>query len=182
MRTLLIVAMMVGLAWPVAAQDAPSATMLRNGLAGSWSGALGYRDYQSNDLFEIPVATTIEVVPDGVTQIRRSLFDDGPDKPVWITTISLDDPAAGTVTASSYRSGRPVELSTQTVSVASYVDPTHWSVIYERTGRDGDADAEIRVTETRDGADLLEIKEVRPVGSSEAWAYRNQTRLTRVGD
>ena len=182
MRTLLFVAMMAVLAGPVAAQDAPSATTLRNGLAGSWSGALGYRDYQSNELSEIPVATTIEVVPDGLTQIRRSLFDDGPDKPVWITTVSLDDPVAGTVTSSSYRSGRPVELSTQTVSVASYVDPTHWSILYERIGQDGDADAEIRVTETRDGDELLEIKEVRPVGSNEAWAYRNQTRLTRVAD
>ncbi len=182
MRGLVVLAMMAVLAGPVAAQDAPSATALRAGLAGSWTGALGYRDYQSNELFEIPVTTTIEVVPDGLTSIRRSLFDDGPDKPVWITTVSLDDPAASTVTSASYRAGRPVELSTETVSVASYVDPTHWSIIYARTGQDSDADAEIRVTETRDGGELLEIKEVRPVGSNAAWAYRNQTRLTRSAD
>lgn len=178
-----VVAAMIGLmAGPVAAQEAPSATALRAGLAGSWSGALGYRDYQSDKLFEIPVTTTIEVVPDGLTQIRRSLFDDGPDKPVWITTVSLDDGIAGTVTSASYRAGRAVELSTETVTVATYVDPTHWSIVYARTGRDGDSDAEIRITETRDGSDLLEIKEVRPVGSGAAWAYRNQTRLTQTGD
>ena len=177
------VAAMIGMiALPVMAQDAPSATALRAGLAGSWSGALGYRDYQSNELFEIPVTTTIAMVPDGLTQIRRSLFDDGPDKPVWITTVSLDDAAAGTVTSASYRAGRAVELSTETVTVATYDDPTHWSIVYARTGRDGDADADIRVTETRDGSNLLEIKEIRPAGSNEAWAYRNQTRLSRTAD
>jgi hypothetical protein len=98
------------LAGPAVSQEAPSATDLRAGLAGAWSGALGYRDYQSNQLFEIPVTTTIEQVPDGLTQIRRSLFDDGPDKPVWITTVSLDDRAAGTVTSAAYRAGRAVEL------------------------------------------------------------------------
>ena len=182
MRGLILAAVVVVLAGPVSAQDAPSATDLRAGLVGSWSGALGYRDYQSNQLFEIPVITTIELVPDGLTQIRRSLFDDGPGKPVWITTVSLDDRAAGTVTSAAYRAGRAVELSTETVAVATYVDPTHWSIVYGRTGQDGDSQADIRVTATRDGNDLLEIKEVRPVGSSEAWAYRNQTRLSRTGD
>lgn len=121
-------------------------------------------------------------MPDGLTQIRRSLFDDGPDKPVWITTVSLDDRAAGTVTSAAYRAGRAVELSVETVTVTAYVDPTHWSIVYGRTGQDGDSMADIRVTATRDGNDLLEIKEVRPAGSSEAWAYRNQTRLSRTGD
>lgn len=182
MRGFMLTAVIAVLAGPVAAQQAPSATELRAGLVGSWSGALGYRDYQSNQLFEIPVTTTIEQVPDGVTQIRRSLFDDGPDKPVWITTVSLDDRTAGTVTSAAYRAGRAVELSVETVTVSAYVDPTHWSIVYGRAGQDGDSMADIRVTATRDGDDLLEIKEVRPVGSSEAWAYRNQTRLSRTGD
>ena len=182
MRMLALVAAMALMAGTATTQTQPSAAELRAGLAGSWSGALGYRDYQSNELFEIPVTTTITLVADGVTQIRRSLFDDGPDKPVWITTVSLDDPAAGSVTSSSYRAGRAVELTTQAVSVAAYVDPKHWSLIYERIGQDGESEAEIRVTETRDLDELLEIKEVRPVGSNAEWAYRNQTRLTRVSD
>ena len=78
------------------AQTIPTATGLRLCLAGHWSGALGYRDYQNDQLFEIPVTTTITTPGDGATQVRQSLFDDGPDKPVWITTVSLDDPAAGT--------------------------------------------------------------------------------------
>jgi hypothetical protein len=103
--------------------DTPSPTDLRLSLVGRWSGALGYRDYQSNRLFEIPVTTTIEALPDGLTLIRRSLFDDGPDKPVWITTVSLDDRAAATVTSAAFRAGRPVEPLVETMSVRDVRDP-----------------------------------------------------------
>ncbi|WP_428151904.1 hypothetical protein [Brevundimonas sp.] len=182
---LLLTALIVGLILPVVAraQDAPSATELRLGLAGRWTGALGYRDYQTDELQELPVATTITTPGDGATLIRQSLFDDGPSKPVWITTISLDDPAAGTSTSTSFRAGGMPELSTETVRVSAFADPTHWTLIYVETGEDDDAPADIRVTETRDGDALLSIKEVRPVGASDdAWRLRNQTRLTRLSD
>ncbi|WP_150125934.1 hypothetical protein [Brevundimonas sp. LM2] len=164
-------------------QDRPSATDLRLGLVGQWSGALGYRDYQTDALVEIPVTTTITTPGDGATLVRQSLFDDGPSRPVWITTVSLDDPAAGTSTSASFRAGRAPELDTEAVRVGSVTDPTHWTLIYTRTGEDDDAPADIRVTETRDGYTLLEVKAVRPVGADDAaWRFRNQTRLTRTGD
>lgn len=180
----LILALLLTLpAATVFAQTAPSATELRAGLAGQWTGALGYRDYQSDRLFEIPVTTTIEALPDGVTIIRRSLFDDGPANPVWITSVSLDDPTAGTTTSASYRRGQTPELSTETVQVTAWSDATHWTVVYAEAGEDDDAPADIRVTETRDGDALMSVKDVRPVGTDEtAWRFRNQTRLTRVGD
>ena len=184
-RRLLLTAFALTLLLPVVAeaQDAPSATGLRLGLTGQWSGALGYRDYQTDQLFEIPVVTAIRTPGDGATLIRQSLFDDGPDKPVWITTVSLDDPAAGTSTSASFRAGRPAELSTETVEVSAFTDATHWTLTYRQTGEDDDAPADIRITGTRDGDSLLEVKEVRPVGAGdEAWRFRNQTRLTRVGD
>ncbi len=167
------------------AQTAPSpdASTLRAGLAGRWTGALGYRDYQSERLFEIPVVTDIEAVPDGVTLIRRSLFDDGPANPVWITTVSLDDPATGTTASASYRRGQTPGVSSETMRVSSFADADHWTIVYAETAEDDEEPAEIRVTETRDGDALLAIKEVRPVGADDsAWRVRNQTRLTRVGD
>jgi hypothetical protein len=165
------------------AQTAPTPTELRLGLVGRWTGALGYRDYQTDQLFELPVATAISSPGDGATLIRQSLFDDGPNNPVWITTVSLDDVAAATATSASYRAGRTVSLSTESLSVAAFTDPTHWTVVYSQVGEDDDAPAEIRVTETRDGDSLLEVKDVRPVGAGDdAWRFRNQTRLTRVGD
>lgn len=168
-------------ACPVLAQEAPSPTELRAGLSGQWNGALGYRDYQSDRLFEIPVQTTIEALPDGATIIRRSLFDDGPANPVWITTVSLDDPEAGATTSGSYRQGRAPSLSTETMRVSEWRDESHWTIVYAETGEDDDAPADIRVTETRDGDNVTAVKEVRPVGAGDdAWRFRNQTRLTRV--
>jgi len=162
---------------------APSAASLHRALAGRWTGALGYRDYQTDRMFEIPVATTIIQVADGLTQIRTSLFDDGPDKPVWITSVSLHDEAAGTVASASYRAGRPVELTTETIRVADWRDDAHWTLVYESTAQDDDQPAEIRITETLDGDSLMSVKTVRPVGAGEdAWRFRNQTRLTRVSD
>jgi len=167
----------------VQAQDRPTATELRLGLTGQWSGALGYRDYQSDQLFEIPVTTTITTPGDRATLVRQSLFDDGPDKPVWITTVSVDDQAAGTSTSASFRAGRSSELTTEVVSIQAFTDPTHWTLVYAQTGEDDDQPADIRVTETRDGDALMEVKQVRPVGADDsAWRFRNQTRLTRTGD
>lgn len=162
---------------------APSAAALQHSLAGRWAGALGYRDYQSDRLFEIPVTTTIVSVPDGVTLIRTSLFDDGPGKPVWITSVELHDEAASSMSSASYRAGRPVELVTERVRVSDWRDDAHWTITFESVAEDDDQPAEIRVTETRDGDSLMSVKTVRPVGADEsAWQFRNQTRLTRVGD
>ncbi len=182
---LLLTGLALALVMPVVAtaQDTPSATELRLGLVGRWTGALGYRDYQSDELVELPVITTITSPGDGATFVRQSLFDDGPARPVWITTLSLDDPSAGVSISTSFRAGGAPELSTETMAVTAFADPTHWTVTYAETGEDDDAPANIRITETRDGDVLLAIKEVRPVGADDgAWRFRNQTRLTRVGD
>ena len=184
-RRLSLLPLLLALALPgtALAQTPPSPVELRLQLIGRWSGALGYRDYQTDELFEIPVVTTIETPGDGATLIRKSLFNDGPNRPVWITTISLDDAEAATSTSASFRAGRTPELSTEAVEVSAYVDAVHWTLVYRRTGEDDEAPAEIRITETRDGDALVEVKEVRPVGAAEdAWRFRNQTRLTRTGD
>ena len=47
------------LAAPAIAVDAPTPAALEAGLTGQWRGALGYRDYQTDKLFELPVATEI---------------------------------------------------------------------------------------------------------------------------
>lgn len=168
---------------PAASTAAPAPAALRAGLAGRWTGALGYRDYQTDELFELPVATTIVQVADGVTQVRTSLFDDGPNNPVWITGISLHDPATGTVTSVSSRAGRAVVPLTESVRIADWRDDRRWTLVYDSLAEDDDQPAEIRVTETRDGDSLLSVKTVRPVGADEtAWRFRNQTRLSRVGD
>lgn len=179
-RGVLIGVALCALALPVHAEERPSAAALRAGLAGAWTGALGYRDYQTNKLTELSVETRIDSVADGMIQIRTSRFDEGPGrKPVWITTASLDDPTAGTVTSATLRAGNKVEPETEAVEVARYASPTSWTLIYRQTSSDDDKPADIRVTETRTGDALLAVKEVSPVGAG-TWSFRNQTRLKRV--
>lgn len=164
-----------------AAAAAPSPAVLQAGLAGNWRGALGYRDYQSNKLEELPVRTEIRALGDGVTVIRISTFDDGPKTGlVYITTASLYAPAAGTVTDVSLRKGRAVETTTERVAVTAFADATHWALRYDEEGTDDDKPAKLRVAETRDGDNLLSIKEVLPAAAADGvWHFRNQTRLTR---
>ena len=166
------------------AQAAPPASQLIQGLAGDWTGALGYKDYQSGELFELGVKTSIRNVPDGVTQVRQSEFDEGPKKaPVWITTVSILDKDGAELSYAGFRKGRPVELRQQQISVQHYDGPTKWTLIYNEQGEDGDTKSDIRITETREGDSLKEVKEVRPLGEAKAeWKFRNQTVLKRTAD
>ena len=162
----------------------PSIVKLMQDLAGDWTGALGYRDYQSGELFELPVKTSIRNVPDGVTQIRQSIFDEGAKKdPVWITTATIFDQDGAKLTYAGFRKGRPVELREQRLRLDRYESPTKWTVIFSEQGEDGDTKSDIRVTETLDGDTLKEVKEVRPLGDTKAeWKFRNQTVLKRVAN
>ena len=167
---------------PVSAQATPTPADLQAGLAGKWSGALGYRDYRSNKLFELPVRTEITTLPDKATIVRVSTFDDGPANGlVYITSASLYDTAKTSVSTTTLRKGRPVETASDTVTVLRFADATHWAVRYERDGNDDDKPARIRTTETREGDRVITIKEVMPRSAeAQGWQFRNQTRLDRL--
>ena len=177
-----VFALACAFAAPAAAQTVPSPRELQAGLAGKWTGALGYRDYQSNKLFELAVTTEIQALPDKATVIRFSSFDDGPKTGfVYITSASLYDPAKSSVSTTTLRKGRTVETSTDAVKTISYADATHWVVQYSADGTDDDKPALLRTTEKRDGDKVLTIKEVMPKGdTAKGWQFRNQTRLSKV--
>lgn len=158
----------------------PTPAQLQAGLAGKWTGALGYRDYQTDKLEEIPVATEFRSVGDGVTIIGVSTYDDGPRVGlVYITSVQQF--AGDKATTATARKGRTMELATDAVAVTRYVDDTHWTIVASRDGTDDDKPARLRTTETRDGDSLLSIKEVLPASASDGkYVYRNQRRLTRV--
>lgn len=123
------------------AMPAPSVADLRQGLAGEWSGALGYRDYQSDRLIELPVAVSITAVADGETQVRTSRFDEGRGRaPVWTTTVSRAV-ADGRVESAFFRAGRPVDVQAEQATLARYDGPTRWSIVYAQTGTDDDRPA-----------------------------------------
>lgn len=162
------------------ATASPPPAQLQAGLAGQWTGALGYRDYQTDKLEEIPVATEFRSVGDGVTLIGVSTYDDGPRVgSVYITSVQHF--AGDSATTATARKGRAMELTTDALAVTRYVDATHWTIVASRDGSDDDKPAKLRTTETRDGDSLLSIKEVLPASATDGtYVYRNQRRLTRV--
>jgi hypothetical protein len=158
----------------------PDAAALHAGLAGPWRGTLGYRDYQTNRMSRLPMVSDIRALPDGVTVLRISTFDDGPGTgAVIITTASLHDRKAGSVTSVSLRKGRPVETGTELLALTAYVDPEHWTLTAEEDGSDNDKPALLRVTEMRDGNRLTATKEVQPKDGPSGWQFRNITVLER---
>jgi hypothetical protein len=90
--------------------DGTTTLALERTLEGHWRGALEYRDYQSNQAFELPMDTAIANGPDGVTVTRVTSFDDGPKAGlVYITTVSLFDATGGQATSGMFRKGRAVD-------------------------------------------------------------------------
>ena len=165
----------------MAAATAPTPADLHAGLAGRWTGALGYRDYQSDRLFELPVSTEFRALPDGVTELQMAVFDDGPKAgPVYITSLTLFDVKAGTAASTSFRRGMTPEIETEQVAVTAFSDLTHWTLTYQGAGADNGRPARLRVVETRDGDTLISVKEVAPLAPADApFRFRNQTRLIR---
>ena len=125
LRCALFCTLLVGFAGASHAADAPSPEALERGLAGRWTGALEYRDYQSNRSFKLPTTALLSTGPDGATMTRLSSFDDGPKTGVvTITTVSLFD-ASGIVTSAMFRKGRVVEMWSDAARVSVYEDATH---------------------------------------------------------
>lgn len=175
----LLCTLLIGSTGAGRAADAPSPETLERGLAGRWTGALEYRDYQNNRSFKLPLNTLLSTGADGATMTRLSSFDDGPQTGVvTITTVSLFD-ASGTLTSAMFRKGRAVEVWTETARVSTYADATRWTLVYQRRGQDDNKPADIRITQTRSGQQLTALKEVKPVDAPDsAYVFRNQTVLT----
>lgn len=178
MRSLILTVGLLCAAPAASAQETPEALLA--GLAGDWQGALGYRDYQSNELFELDVQTHIRMAEDGRTVLRVSRFDEGDAPDVFITSASAFDPE-GVYETAGFRAGRAMYATREAVALAEAQDATHWRLVFIERGMDDDRAADIRVTMTRDGDDMLSVKEVDYLEDpTVTYEFRNQTRLRRT--
>jgi hypothetical protein len=156
---------------------------LRAATAGNWRGELEYLDYGANQWFGIPMTVAIESQIDKVTTIRKADFDDGPvTGMVRITTISIVNNSEGKESSAIFRKNRPMDADVWQVRLtASARDLSHWTIIAETIGKDGNSQAKLRETTTRDGDVLTTLKEVDPLDDGkEEYFSRNRTRLTKV--
>jgi hypothetical protein len=170
------------LALAAAAPPALTITDARAATAGTWRGELQYRDYQSDRWVGIPVSVTIEPVGDGVTLLRRAVFDDGPARgAVYITSLAMLGADGVTEYTTGFRAGREPEIDSARLQVTEALDAAHWSLVATRTGTDDDRPARIRETTTREGDRLTTLKEVDFTDdSTETWLQRNRTVLTKA--
>jgi hypothetical protein len=168
----------------LAGQASPDAAALVAGTAGKWKGELQYRDYESNRWEGLPMEVTVAVQPDGVTTLRTARYDDGPKTGfVTITTASLVDPAAATLSYATLRKGRALDSGQARITaVTPGKDPEHWTLVTAEERIDGNGKAQVRETTVREGDRLTTLKEVDPLGDGKTeWLPRNRTLLTRVG-
>ncbi len=164
------------------AAESPTIDELRQGLVGSWEGALEYLDYQSGQWFGLPLVVSIEDGGDGATLIRKSDYDDGPQVgTVRIVSTAMLLAETSTEYIGAFRADRPAELAAYSVTLSAAEDAIRWTMIAETEGEDGNAPARIRETTVRDGVVLTTLKEVDPLDDeAEEWITRNRTTLTRT--
>ncbi len=169
-----------------APQAAFSIADTRTELEGRWQGRLEYLDYQANQWFGIPVTVEVELIGDGATMIRKAAFDDGSSGTVYITLVSMLAPDGQTEFVGSFRADRPAELGSFVVRLVESeedvpLDATHWTMVAESRGEDDNRPARIRETTTRNGAELLTLKEIDFTDDDkEEWLQRNRTILRKV--
>lgn len=154
------------------------------GTAGDWRGELQYRDYQTDTWQGLPMRVSISAQPDGVTTVRTSQYDDGPQTGiVTITTVTLIDPVTSSASYAIFRKQRPTDSGqAKIVRFEPGADAVHWTLVTSERRKDGNELAEVRETTTRNGTSMTTLKEVNPDGDGiDKWLPRNRTVLNLDG-
>ena len=178
-KILVVLISLVSVLTPTFAQSpASSASTVRAeigiALQGAWVGVLEYRDYSE------PVSSTRrEVLPTWLTitgDTWHIVYDDGPNKVIDETDVVNFDPDHNTYSESD--DGKPA----QQFKVTGYDSLRNGRGILtlSGSGSDNDKPSERRITLTIGRNLLVLLEEVRPAGSSEAFAYRHAYRFTRA--
>lgn len=146
------------------------------GLSGCWSGALEYRDYQSDGMAEIPVRTCVTAAPNADHIAEAMAFTD-PGFLVYSHSVLQAIDEGDSVRETFFRDGN---IDVREKAVASFDETENgFTLRLVHVGLDNEAPAEIQETITVSGDDFVREKAVRPVDSHEPFAFRNRTRLSR---
>ena len=145
-------------------------------LEGEWDGKLTYRDYQSQELESIPVAVSMEALPDGQTMVQRYDYTD-PGFQVYITNlIAVKD---GLLTGATARAGRAFETYKKDITVTAAIDAASWTAVLTSEMQDDGRPSQVRETMVRDGDNLTVLKEVDYLDDDkEDWIFRNTITLS----
>ena len=151
---------------------------LRQSLTGAWVGVLEYRDYSEppTSTKRVDLPTWLSISDSGKSMTWKYTYDDGPNKVLEETDTVIFDPASKSYSEAA--NGKPA--SSYKVDGYETLKEGRGTLVLHGTGTDNDKPSETRTTMTI-RRNLLEIlEEVRPEGSSEAFAFRHLFRFTRA--
>lgn len=142
-------------------------------MEGTWSGALIYRDYQSDKRVSIPHDRVIHVGPNGGYALHQNTFTD-PGYQVFSAQLFRVN-ASTLVVAST--TGSSIETETFSISAAEMIG-AEWAITAYGEGEDNDRPATIRL-QVKLSKTALEIeRQIKPEGQTE-FQFRNAISLQR---
>ncbi len=154
------------------------AEAITHALVGQWTGVLEYRDYSepatSNKRVQLPTWLSISAQPEGLR--LAYVYDDGPSKVVTEEDSVVIDGNTGSYTVVG--TNRIIQRST--VAGLDQLKDGRGILTLSGAATDNKMPAEIRTTWTIRRNLLSWLEEVRPAGTTGAFAFRHLYTFTRA--
>jgi len=151
---------------------------LKQSLLGHWAGYPEYRDYSEPPMStkRVRLPTWLEITPNDTGLSMHYIYDDRPNKVVDETEQVSFDLAHNTYT--SKQAEHPPD--TYQVDGFNSLRDGLGTLVLTGRGSDNDKPADMRITFTIRRNMLELLREARPVGSSDDFAFRHLYRFTRT--
>ena len=158
--------------------DKPTQHAVSAALVGKWAGVLEYRDYSkpesSTDRVQLPTWLTVASAHEGL--YFDYTYDDGPAKVVSSHSTVLIDLGSNTYKVMSTDS----VAETYTIAGDEKLRDGHGELVLSGPGTENGKPIDVRTT-LRIGRNILTmLKETRPAGSAEPFAFRDRYVFTRA--
>ncbi len=138
-----------------------------NSLQGEWQGALKYKDYQNGDIVTLPMKRNIKILEDKSTIFETDIYDDGPQKIVYIYGIIAFNNKNNTIQTSNYRKNRNFSndylsiVSLKEINEKTPLGKNNWVLIMQTEAKDNDKPAILRYIWQMEDGKFTSKKEVQ---------------------
>ncbi|MEM9064450.1 MAG: hypothetical protein AAGB51_03055 [Planctomycetota bacterium] len=160
--------------------NAKSARSVLDSLSGRWEGTLEYKNYGSGERVKLPSTMTVEPSMLTLSASRVITFTD-PGYVVRNEDIVTFDPESARLQSVSITSGEYSSADQYTIESWEPTGPNNWTLVLSQEGQDDNRPADIRLTQTYDGASFRSRKDVRYTDDGAGdWEFRNEITYERA--
>ncbi len=153
----------------------PTRAALYAAMAGSWTGALEYKDYSNpKRRVTLPTKLAITLAPDSSALLMHYVYDDGPGKIVEDDDRFVANATVSTIAWGGLKSAAQQYVVSDAVGAAT---AGRIAIVLQGEGMDDNKPATIRETITLSADSLRILKETRFAGSD--FAFRHEYRMHR---